>query len=288
MSDVALNRGRLTAVGGASGDDKGARTRRLVARLRSPVVLAPVIVLVIFLALWQTGVLHGAFGLPTYNVPYPTTILDELDDNGPVIWKAVQASVPAAFLGYAVGMSLGFVIATILVRVAPGTISTILPTLSATNSLPIVALAPLIASFTGSGLLLKVIVVTVMTTPLMTVYAVRGLTSVEPTALELMRSIEASRGQIFRTLRVPTALPFLFTALKSAVVLALIGVIVSEAVRGFEGLGYVIIQAMGRWDAPRAWLALVAIAGTGISWYLIVQLLERVALPWEEASRRKA
>lgn len=261
---------------------------RVIGRVMSPVVLAPVVVLVVFLAAWQGGVLHSAFSLPTYNVPYPSTIVDELGDNGPVILRAVQASLPAALLGYAVGMSLGFVLATILVRVAPGTISTILPTLSATNSLPIVALAPLIASFTGSGLLLKVIVVTVMTTPLMTVYAVRGLTSVEPTALELMRSIEATRGQIYRAVRVPTALPFLFTAMKSAVVLALIGTIVSEAVRGFEGLGYVIIQSMGRWDAPRAWLALVAIAGSGIIWYLVVQVIERLALPWEEASRIKA
>ena len=268
--------------------DGGSAARRLTQRILAPVVIAPVTLALVFLTLWQTGTLHGIFSLPTYNVPYPSTIFDELGENGPVIWKAVQASLPAAFIGYAVGMSLGFVIATILVRVAPGTISTILPTLSATNSLPIVALAPLIASFTGSGLLLKVIVVTVMTTPLMTVYAVRGLTSVDPTALELMRSIEATRGQIYRAVRVPTALPFIFTALKSAVVLALIGTIISEAVRGFEGLGYVIIQSMGRWDAPRAWLALLVIAGTGILWYLAVQILERIVLPWEEASRRKA
>jgi NitT/TauT family transport system permease protein len=285
VSDIAAPRGALASAGS---DEDGSLGERLTRRVLSPVVIAPVTVLVVFLALWQTGALHGAFGLPEYNVPYPTTIYENMGDNGPVIWKAVQASLPAALIGYAVGMSLGFVIATILVRVVPSTISTILPTLSATNSMPIVALAPLIASFTGSGLLLKVIVVTVMTTPLMTVYAVRGLTSVDPTALELMRSIEATRGQIYRAVRVPTALPFIFTALKSAVVLALIGTIVSEAVRGFEGLGFVIIQSMGKWDAPRAWLALLVIAGTGIVWYLAVQILERIALPWEEASRRRA
>jgi NitT/TauT family transport system permease protein len=270
------------------GDVNTSYSRRLLSRLTSPVVLAPLIVRVVVVTLWQAGTLHGLFSLPTYNVPYPSTIVAELEDNGPVIFKAVQASLPAALIGYAVGMSLGFVIATILVRVAPGSISTVVPTMSAVNSLPIVALAPLIASFTGSGLLLKVIVVTVMTTPLMTVYAVRGLMSVDPTALELMRSIESTRGQIFRTVRIPTALPYMFTAMKSAVVLALIGVIVSEAVRGFEGLGYVIIQSMGKWDAPRAWLALIVIAGTGILWYLAIQVVERVALPWEEGSRRKA
>lgn len=268
--------------------DRAPLGRRFMRRLASPVVIAPVVVLVVFMALWQSGALHSAFGLPTYNVPYPSTIVDELPKHGPVILKAIQASLPAAVIGYVSGMTLGFIIATLLVRVAPGAISTVLPTLSATNSLPIVALAPLIASFTGSGLLLKVIVVTVMTTPLMTVYAVRGLTSVEPTALELMRSIEATRAQIFRAVRVPTALPFLFTALKSAVVLALIGTIVSEAVRGFEGLGFVIIDSMGKWNAPKAWLALISIAGIGILWYLVVVTAERLALPWEEASRRKA
>ena len=282
MTDVAVR-----AASGTEHRARPARGRRLLDRLSSPVVIAPVVFFIWFMALWQGGVLHAIFSLPTYNVPYPSTIVEEIDSHGPVILRAMQASLPAAFIGYALGMTLGFLIATILVRTAPGAITTVLPTLSATNSLPIVALAPLIASFTGPGLVLKVIVVAVMTTPLMTVYAVRGLTSVDPTALELMRSIEATRGQIYRAVRVPTALPFLFTALKSAVVLALIGTIVSEAVRGFEGLGHVIIDSLGKWDAPRAWLALIAIAGTGICWYLIVEVLERFALPWEEASRRR-
>ena len=102
---------------------------------------------------------------------------------------------------------------------------------------------------------------------------------------ELMASIEASPGQLFRMVRLPTASPFLFTALKSSVVLALIGTIVSEAVKGFEGLGYVILRSMGRFDAPQAWLALISIAAMGIAWYLLVQAAERMLLPWEAHSR---
>jgi NitT/TauT family transport system permease protein len=87
--------------------------------------------------------------------------------------------------------------------------------------------------------------------------------------------------------RVPTALPFVFTALKSSVVLALIGTIVTESIRGFEGLGFVIADSLSRFDAPKAWLALVVIAAMGICWYVVVEVLERVALPWESASRQR-
>jgi ABC-type nitrate/sulfonate/bicarbonate transport system permease component len=80
-------------------------------------------------------------------------------------------------------------------------------------------------------------------------------------------------------------MPFVFTALKSMVVLALIGTIVTEAMRGFEGLGFVIADAMSSFDAATAWLALVTIAGIGIAAYLFFGLIERIAVPWDVASR---
>jgi NitT/TauT family transport system permease protein len=260
-------------------------TRRFGRRLAGPTVLAPLIVLVIVLVLWQGGLFHGLFGLKTFSVPYPDAIVGGIEKQGPVIWKAISATLPAALIGWICGMSLGFVVATALVRFFPRATSHVLPLLSSTNSLPIVALAPLIALFTGPGLVLKVIVVLIMTTPVMTIYAVRGLTSVDATTLELMAVIEASRSQVYRMVRVPNALPYVFTALKSSVVLALIGTIVSEAVRGFEGLGYVIIDSMGKFNAPKAWLALLAIALMGIAWYLLVEAAERMLVPWEAAHR---
>jgi NitT/TauT family transport system permease protein len=71
------------------------------------------------------------------------------------------------------------------------------------------------------------------------------------------------------------------------VVLALIGTIVTETLRGFEGLGFVIADSLARFDAPKAWLALLVIAAIGICWYLVVEVLERVALPWESANRQR-
>ncbi len=262
--------------------------RRTIASVAAPALVAPLAVLVVALGLWQLGVFHAIFGLKTFTVPYPSAIVAGWQDNGGVILEAAWATLPAAILGYVLGMALGLALATVLVLSAPRLIDRVLPFLSATNSLPIVALAPLVALFTGPGVPLKVIVVAIMTTPVMVVYAIRGLHDVDPTAVELMASLEATPNQLYRMVRIRTALPFVFTALKSSIVLALIGTIVAESVRGFEGLGYLIVDSMGSFKAVEAWLALIAIAGIGIGWYLLVEVLERLAIPWEAGRRRHA
>jgi NitT/TauT family transport system permease protein len=258
---------------------------RLARRLATPIAIAPVLLGVTVVALWQVGLFHAAFNLKPYTVPYPAEILGAVRESSDYLLKHVAISVPAAIIGYSTGAILGFAIGSALIRFAPRLIGQILPVLSATNALPIVALAPLVGLFVGHGLPAKVIVVTIMTTPVMAVYTVRGLSSVDTEARELMASIDSTAGQIYRLVQVPTALPFIFTALKSMVVLALIGTIVTEAMRGFEGLGFVIADALSAFDAPTAWLALVTIASLGIVAYLIVGLMERLAIPWDAASR---
>jgi NitT/TauT family transport system permease protein len=254
-------------------------------RLVSPQVVAPLVLGVIVIAVWQAGLLHSAFNLKPYTVPYPEKILEAIGDDGERMLQHVLITLPAAVIGYAVGAILGFGVASALVRFAPRLISQFLPVISATNALPIVALAPLVGLFVGYGLPVKVIVVAFMTTPVMVVYTVRGLTSVNSEAKELMASIESTPGQIYRMVQIPTALPYIFTALKSMVVLALIGVIVTEAMRGFEGLGFVIADAMSGFEAATAWFALLTIALLGIVSYLIVGLVERLVVPWDTASR---
>lgn len=264
------------------------RGRRAIgAGGRIAVIAAPVLVFVVAVTLWEAGVFHAVIGIQPFTVPLPSAIVAGTARYGDEIGAALRITLSAAVVGYACGMTLGFTLGSVLVRFLPGMITRALPLLGATNSLPIVALAPLIALWTGPGMVLKVIVVTIMTTPIMTVYTVRGLRDVEPAAVELMASLEATGGQVYRMLRLRRALPFLFTALKSAIVLALIGTIVSEAVRGFEGLGYVIVSSMGRFEAARAWLALLAIAASGIAWYLVIGVLERVVVPWDSASRAR-
>lgn len=264
-----------------------ASVSRLARRAWTPILIAPLVVFIVVGVLWQGGAFHALFGLKPFTVPLPSTIVDGVPRNGPQVFSAAGVTLVAALIGYGTGMVVGFAGGSLLVRYLPDLTSRLLPVLTATNSLPIVALAPLVALFTGPGVLLKVIVVTVMTAPIMTVYTVRGLREVDPTVLEMMASFEATPGQVYRVAQVRTALPFVFTALKSSVVLALIGTIVSEAVRGFEGLGYVIVDSMGSFKVAVAWLALVVIAVLGIAWYVLLAVVERIALPWEAQHRHR-
>jgi len=285
----------VTALEGTLGNELGGgvtqrerhRGRDLARRLASPMVIAPLLLGLTLLLIWQAGFIHSLFNIKSFTVPYPNSIGTALAKNGIQVQKAIMVTLPAALTGYFVGLAIGALISTVLVRYARRFVNNLLPVLSASNAVPIVALAPVLALWIDNTMLLKVIVVTVMVVPTIVIYLVRGLLSVEPNALELMESIEASPNQVYWMVRTPTALPYLMTALKSCVVLALIGTIVTETLRGFEGLGFVIADSLARFDAPKAWLALLVIAAIGICWYLVVEVLERVALPWESANRQR-
>jgi NitT/TauT family transport system permease protein len=194
--------------------------------------------------------------------------------------------MPAAITGYFAGIGVGFSVATLIMLVAPGFASRIIPVLSSVNALPIAAVAPLLALWVGPGFHLKVVVIIIMSTPIVVVYTMRGLMSVDPTALELMASYEARDRTVLRTVRVPSALPYLLTAMKSCVVLAMIGTIVTEVVTGFRGIGFIIVASLSAFQTIQGWLALLAVAGIGITWYLLVELAERILVPWDSATRR--
>jgi NitT/TauT family transport system permease protein len=246
-----------------------------------------VILFVVVAGAWQAGVFHAIFGFKTFTVPYPTAIADGFAETWPRLAASLGQTVPAAVIGYLAGIGIGLTIAAALTMFAPRVAGRVVAVLASANALPIAAVAPLLALWVGSGMHLKVMVVAIMCTPTMIVYGVRGLTSVDPTALELMASYDAGRMAVFRSVRVPTALPFVLTAMKSCVVLALIGTIVTEVVTGFQGLGFVIIESLGAFRTVTGWLALLTIASLGIGWYLLVDLLERLIVPWEAAARRR-
>jgi NitT/TauT family transport system permease protein len=262
----------------------GRRARSLL----SVSLWGPIVVFVVAIGLWQLGVVHAVFGFETFTLPYPSAIVEGFGETAPRLLDAIVQTVPAAVTGYLVAMALGLGASAILVVAAPAAANRIVPVLASANALPIAAVAPLLALWVGGGFHLKVMVVTVMCTPTMIVYGVRGLMTVEPNALELMASYEARPLTVFRTVRVPNSLPFVLTAMKSCVVLALIGAIVTEVVIGFQGLGFLIVESLGAFRTVTGWLALLTNAALGIGWYLLIVLLERYAVPWEAAARRSS
>ena len=166
----------------------------------------------------------------------------------------------------------------------------LLPLAIAAGAIPIIAFAPLMNNWFGvlSPLSKMMMAAVLVFFPVMA-NVTRGLTQVEPSALELMRSYAATDTEVLRKVRIPNALPYFFTALKLATTLALIGAIVGEYFGGASlVLGRIIVQSASSLKFDVTWAAILMAAIAGIVFYLIVAAVERLVIPWHASVRSEA
>ncbi len=193
-----------------------------------------------------------------------------------------------AIIGFVVGAVIGLVLASIFVhsRLAE---RAFVPYVIASQTIPIVALAPIIVVGFGRGLTAVVIIATYLTFFPVTIATMRGLTSSDPRAIELMRSYAASRWQIYRKVRLPASVPYLFTALKIAATGSIVGAIIGEGPGGVpQGLGRAIDNFNQQYitGPEKLWATILIAALLGIVFYLIIQAAEVVTLHRRRAARR--
>jgi NitT/TauT family transport system permease protein len=248
------------------------------ARVRA--VVAPVTFFVVFVSLWQAHVFNDLFGLEEFAIPLPDQILSAAGDNGEALRTGFRETFEAVALGWLFGNALGFALALGLLALPAPLARRVGAVFASVQALPIIALAPLVALWIDASMWFKATTVVIMVFPAMVVYAYRGLTNVDATALELARSYDASGWQVFRMIRLPSAVPHVFTALRYSVVLALIGVVVCEILRSADGLGYEIHDALQRFETAQAWAAVAILALAGIVGYALLLLVERLLVPW--------
>jgi NitT/TauT family transport system permease protein len=250
--------------------------------------LPAVAVFVAAIILWEVIVQAGALGsLP---LPSPTEIVAALGANwGSGRWPLGEAA--AATLFEAIGGLLIGTVAGVAVAFAAGRFATarelLLPLAVAASAVPIIAFAPLMNNWFGVlSPLSKMMIVAVLVFFPIVVNVTRGLTQVEPAALELLRSYAASEATVLRVLRIPNALPYFFTALKVAATLSLIGAIVGEYFGGSsEVLGRVIVESAGALRFDVTWAAIILAAATGVVFYVIIVGIERLVIPWHASLR---
>lgn len=157
------------------------------------------------------------------------------------------------------------------------------PYIVASQSVPIVAIAPLLVIWLGSGLASKVLVCALITFFPMLINTIVGIRNVDADLHDLMRSLRASRWQLFKLLEVPAALPVLFSGLKLSVILAVVGAVVGEFVGADVGLGFLINLARGVLDTPMMFVAILCLVIIAQALYISVVLLERRYLRWQQA-----
>lgn len=264
--------------------DRGRRPPARVPLAKLGRFLAPILAFAVVVALWESGTLHSAFGLEEYTVPYPTTIVEVITGDWVSLWGALKITLTEAVVGYAIGNVVGLLAA--LTVVATGWGSRVLPGIAgALNSVPIVAVAPVSILYFGFGQTSKVAVVALMTAAVMLLNGYKGLTTIDSDPLDLMYSYAAGRRATIVKVRLPLSLPFLFTALKYNVTLALVGAIIAEFFGGFGGVGLQMVQALAAFGMPRAWALMVLVGLIGVIWFQIVVLVERISTRWHESMR---
>jgi NitT/TauT family transport system permease protein len=247
--------------------------------------LPAVLVFVLGIALWEAAVF--AFSIEFYLLPAPHVIVQSLRQSYPVLVEAGLYTFGEALAGYGLGCGLGVVAAMGASR-SPSFAGLVLPYAIASASVPIVALAPLAIVWFGIGPGSKIAIVTLMTFFPTFIGTLRGLLSVDPRGLELMRSVAASEWQVFWKLRLPHSVPFMFTAFRACTTLAMIGAVVSEFFGGpVKSLGVYIKSTASLFQTRQAWSAILVACLLGLAFYLAVALAERLAVPWR-AERERA
>jgi NitT/TauT family transport system permease protein len=196
------------------------------------------------------------------------------------LFGAAMFTWRSAAIGFLLGALLGLALATLFVH--SGLLErALVPYVIASQTVPIVALAPMIVFAFGANVTSVVIIATYLTFFPVTIAMIRGLRSFDPRAMELMRSYAASRSQIYWKLRLPASLPYLFTALKIAATAGIVGAIIGEGPGGLQdGLGRVIITFNQYYitGPEKLWAAIVATALLGITFFLIVLAAEKLVL----------
>lgn len=252
-------------------------------RAPSARAVAPILVMLLILAAWQGVTMLGLY--PEFIIPTPRSVIERfftvLGDGRLLLhtWTTTSQMLAGLALGLSIGILLGYAMAKS--RALEDALS---PLVLAFQSTPVVAYAPLLVIWFGSGPTSKVITSALIVFFPMLMNTIVGIRTVPISLRELMRSLRASRWQTFAQLEVPAALPVLFGGLKVSVVLAVIGAVVGEFVSSDRGLGFLINIGRGQYDTALVFVAIFALMVLAMSLYGIVVLLENRTLKWRKTN----
>ena len=247
--------------------------------------LMPVISLLIFLAIWQIGV--TIFDVPTYLLPKPTDVAVTLVEDFDKLMSNAWVTAYEMLAGYLLAIIVAIPLA-IFITISPTFDRFITPILLVSQTVPKIAIAPLFLIWFGVGPLPKILVAFLISFFPIVIDTAVGLRSVSPEMIDLVRSMGANRMQVFTRIRLPTSLPYMFSGLKVAATLAVVGAVVGEFVGADKGLGYLLLVANSYLDTPLAFATIVVLTVIGILLYYVIDTLEHWLIPWHVSRRTGA
>ena len=228
-------------------------------------VLTPLATIVALLLIWQAVVDLGL--VPNFLLPTPVQVVQSLVEDAPLV-------------------ALGFVFAVLMDRFE-GFYLAFEPLMTISQTIPTVAIAPLLVLWLGYGALPKVVLVIISTFFPITVSLVSGFRSVDPDAIDLMRTMNASRWQIFWYAKLPAAAEQFFSGLKISATYAIVGAVIAEWLGGNAGLGVYMTRVRKSFSYDRMFAAIIVISALSLGLMKLVELAQRVLMPWKRAEGKQ-
>jgi NitT/TauT family transport system permease protein len=244
-------------------------------------IVIPIITFGIFLVGWSLLIWAGS--LSPLIFPSPSAVLNIIVQKSGYLLFHTSITGLEAVLGFLLGSSTGFALATLFIfsRLAE---QALYPYAIAIKAIPLVALAPIIVTWSGTGLISKVILAAIIAFFPVLVNSLDGLQSIEPEALELFQSWSASQWQIFVKLRIFHALPAIFAGLKISSSFAIVGAVVAEFTGAEQGIGFVIKQSSYYLETDLTFASIIFSSLIGLTFFALITLLEKRIVFWQTES----
>lgn len=248
-------------------------------------VVVPLVATAAAFLLWEA--VCRTFKVPAYLVPAPSEIWTDTMAIGPTVFADTMATLRTVMLGFVFSIVISLPLAVMLTA-SPTIAAAVYPFLVWTQSIPKVALAPILVVVLGSNELPRVVITVLVAFFPLVISIATGLMSVPPELLELSRACRASKLSELWRIRLPFAIPFIFAGLKVAVSLAVVGAVVGEFVNADAGLGFLIVTSTAFFKVPVAFGALIILSVMGVMLFQIVVIAERVFFPWSSSNAQAA
>ena len=277
---MALDEGRTPALGEMTDVAvPPARKARTALRWLVPLLIIAGIVLV-----WQGVVVLN--DIPRWKLPAPWEVAKELWTDRSLLLDHTWVTVQEVLLGFLIALVAGVLLAAVI-NLSRTLGRVIYPAVIASQTIPIIVIAPLLLIWVGYGMQHKVIVVALISFFPIVVNTSDGLRSADPDLINLLRTMGANRWQVFSKAQIPNSLPFMFSGIKIAITVSVIGAVIGEWVGSSEGLGYLAIRSKGQFLFERVYAVTLILSLMGIGLFVLAGLLERALLPWYHSQRRE-
>lgn len=244
--------------------------------------IKPLVFLLLLIGAWDVAI--RLFQIPPYQVPAPWDVIVTLWQEWPKLLAEAWPTTLATLWGFALSALFGIPVA-MMIAGSKTVEDYVYPLLVFSQSIPKIAIAPLFVVWFGFGILPKVLSAFLLGFFPVVVASVQGFKSVDPDMLDLVRALQANRWQIFRIVSLPHALPSIFAGLKVSITLAVVGAVVGEFVGANSGIGYVLQRSIGNFELPLMFAALVVLALIGVILFWLLDVLERLLIPWHASQR---